>query len=64
VLGRLGRAVTAFGWRRALAPWAPSTRFARNGPVSIAYDVVLAFVRRRVAPSPTSDIILFISDLG
>jgi 3-oxoadipate enol-lactonase len=39
VLGRLGHAVTAFGWRRALAPRAPSTRFARNGPVSIAYDV-------------------------
>jgi 3-oxoadipate enol-lactonase len=39
VLGRLGRAVTAFDWRRALAPRAPSTRFARNGPVGIAYDV-------------------------
>jgi 3-oxoadipate enol-lactonase len=39
VLGRLGRAVTALGWRRALAPRAPSTRFARNGPVGIAYDV-------------------------
>lgn len=39
VLGRLGRAVAAFGWRRAMAPRAPSTRFARNGPVSIAYDV-------------------------
>jgi 3-oxoadipate enol-lactonase len=39
VLGRLGRVITAFGWRRALAPRAPSTRFARNGPVSIAYDV-------------------------
>jgi 3-oxoadipate enol-lactonase len=39
VLGRLGRAVTAFRWRRAISPRAPSTRFARNGPVSIAYDV-------------------------
>jgi 3-oxoadipate enol-lactonase len=39
VLGRLGRAVTAFRWRRTMAPQAPSTRFARNGPASIAYDV-------------------------
>jgi pimeloyl-ACP methyl ester carboxylesterase len=38
-LGRLGRAVTAFRWRRAMASRAPSTRFARNGPVTIAYDV-------------------------
>ena len=39
VLGRLGRAVTAFGRRRALAPRAAPTRFARNGPVGIGYDV-------------------------
>src|SRR2546423_2380469 len=39
VLGRLGRAVTDFGRRRALAPRAAPTRFARNGPVGIAYDV-------------------------
>jgi pimeloyl-ACP methyl ester carboxylesterase len=34
VLGRLGRALTALR-----GPGTPSTRFARNGPVTIAYDV-------------------------
>jgi 3-oxoadipate enol-lactonase len=40
VLRQFGRAIPrAVPWRRAAASGVPPTRFARNGPVSIAYDV-------------------------
>jgi 3-oxoadipate enol-lactonase len=40
VLRQLGRAIPrAIPWRRAAASGVPPTRFARNGPVRIAYDV-------------------------
>ena len=35
----IARTATAVSWRRAAAPRVPSTQFARNGPVGIAYDV-------------------------